>query len=356
MMYLLCYGRSDKAEKTIDSILSRNQGRRIGSTEFFASDISSPGKDTVCLVMVLPLEAACGLLARNLSSDLSGIPVICVSPEGKFAAPLRYGNCVPSEIEAAVKAITGALGGACFTDFGSIADIAKDLSVVAESVPMTISDKDLYDKINAHIRNGGRVSVYSDLPVSFEEPVLDSMVFELHRYSQEMHDDFIARYTELDSSSEGNPSVFITCRKLPEGGAGNVLVLTPKLICIGVELKSKADPQYAADTVKTSLENHLIDPRAVSVVAVSQSARESGAIRAISDMFEVPVVFYEGKELANVRLPLKMTFAPEHESDTATSAAYLASSGGKIVFRRSGGSSGVIFSAAIRKGNISMTD
>ena len=73
-------------------------------------------------------------------------------------------------------------------------------------------------------------------------------------------------------------------------------------------------------------------------------------------MLEVPVVFYEGRELANVRLPLKMTFAPEHESDTATSAAYLASSGGKILFRRSGGASGVIFSAALRKGNISMTD
>ena len=355
-MYLLCYGRSDKAEKTIKSILSGSAGRRIGSTEFFASDISSPDKDTVCLVMVLPLEAACGILSKNLSSDLSGIPVICVSPEGRFVAALRYGGALPSEMEDTVKTIAGALGGPCFTDFGSIADIAKDLSVVTESVPMTISDKDLYDKINSHIRSGGRVSIYSDLPVSFEEPVLDSMVFELHRYSQEMHEDFIQRYTELASSTAGNPAVFITCRKLPETGTGNVLVLTPKLICIGVELKSKADPQYAADTVKTSLENHLIDPRAVAVVAVSRSARESDAVRSIADALEVPVVFYEGKELANVRLPLKMTFAPEHENDTATSAAFLASSGGKIVFRRSGGASGVIFSAAIRKGNISMTD
>ena len=355
-MYLLCYGRSDKAEKTIKSILSGNAGKRIGSTEFFASDISSPDGDQVCLVMVLPLEAACSILSRNLSSDLSGVPVICASPDGKFVAALRYGSALPSDMTAAVSSIARSLGGSCFTDFGSIADIAKDLSVVTESVPVTISDKDLYDKVNAHIKSGGRVSIYSDLPLTFEEPVLDSMVFELHKYSQEMHEDFIQKYTERDSSSEGNPSVFITCRKLPGGGKGKALVLTPKLVCIGIELKSKTDPQYAADTVRSSLENHLIDPRAVSVVAVSQSASQSEAIRAVSDMLEVPVVFYEGRELANVRLPLKMTFAPEHESDTATSAAYLASSGGKILFRRSGGASGVIFSAALRKGNISMTD
>lgn len=355
-MYLLCYGRSDRAQRIVNCILSASQGRRIGSTEFFASDITGPDKETVCLILVLPLEAACGLLTRSLSSELAGMPVICVSPEGRFAAVLRYGNADPAEMNKAVKDIASKLGGTCFTDFGSIADIAKDLTVVTESMPMTISDKDLCDKINSHIRNGGRVSVYSDLPVSFEEPVLDSMVFELHRYSQEMHEDFIRRYTELDSAEQGNPSVFITCRKLPEGGSGKVLVLTPRLVCLGIELKSKADPQYAADTVKTSLENHLIDPKSVSVVAVSQSARDSEAIRAISDMLEVPVVFYEGKELANVRLPLKMTFAPERESDTATSAAFLASSGGKIVFRRSGGSSGVVFSAALRKGNISMTD
>ena len=355
-MYLLCYGRSDKADNTIRNVLSESGGRRIGSTEIFASDLASPGKEPVCLVLVLPLEAACGIISRNLSSELSSVPVICVSPEGKFAAAIRYGSVNPAEVTAAVNTIARSLGSSCFTDFGSIADIAKDLSVVTESMPMNISDKALYDKINSHIRNGVRVSVYSDLPVSFEEPVLDQMVFELHRYTQEMHDDFIQRYTELDSSDEGNPVVFITCRKLPEGGEGRVLVLTPKLVCLGLELKSKADPGYAADTVKTSLENHLIDPRSVSVVAVSQSARDSEAVRAVSEMLEVPVVFYEGRELANVRLPLKMTFAPERESDTATSAAFLASSGGKILFRRSGGASGVIFSAALRKGNISMTD
>ena len=355
-MYLLCYGRSDRAQRIVNCILSASSGRRIGSTEFFASDISGPDKEPVCLVLVLPLEAACGLLTKSLSSGLAGMPVICVSPKGSFAAALRYGKADPAEVTKVAGDIAAKLGGSCFTDFGSIADIAEDLSVVTESMPMTISDKELFDKINTHIINGGRVSVYSDLPVSFEEPVLDSMVFELHRYSQEMHEDFIQRYTELDSSEQVNPAVFITCRKLPAGGNGKALVLTPKLVCIGIELKSKADPQYAADTVRSSLENHLIDPKAVSVVAVSQSARDSEAIRAISDMLEVPVVFYEGKELANVRLPLKMTFAPERESDTATSAAFLASSGGKIIFRRSGGSSGVIFSAALRKGNISMTD
>ena len=75
-MYLLCYGRSDKADNTIRNVLSGSGGRRIGSTEIFASDLASPGKEPVCLVLVLPLEAACGIISRNLSSELSSVPVI----------------------------------------------------------------------------------------------------------------------------------------------------------------------------------------------------------------------------------------------------------------------------------------
>ena len=147
-MYLLCYGRSDKADNTIRNVLSGSGGRRIGSTEIFASDLASPGKEPVCLVLVLPLEAACGIVSRNLSSELSSVPVICVSPEGKFAAAIRYGSVNPAEVTAAVNTIARSLGSSCFTDFGSIADIAfVELRLRIDGTAMTrlqvIDDDDI---------------------------------------------------------------------------------------------------------------------------------------------------------------------------------------------------------------------
>ena len=172
-----------------------------------------------------------------------------------------------------------------------------------------------------------------------------------------MHDDFIKAFIQHETRPTSQPAVFVTCRKLPTAeNGGRVLVLTPRILCLGIELKSKLDPEYAADVVRTSLENHLIEPASVSTIAVSASVRDSDIVRKIADQLGASVTAYSGKQLADVRIPLKMTFAPERENDVATAAAYLASTEGKIVIRRSGGTSGVIFSAALRKGNIVITD
>ncbi len=356
-MYLLCYGRSDNAKRTGKLLMDSIGGRWIYSEDFFASSISCPSSDdTTAFVMLLPLEAACEI-ASSISQPLGNIPVVCVSPEGKFAATVKRGSLSSEQCSVIVKAIADELGNYCFTSFGSNADIAPDIGGMIRSYSMTVSDDVLCDRVKHHIAAGGRVSLYTDMPVVFGEPVLDSMLFELHRYTPETHDSFIQAYKDTASLKSIIPAVFITCRKLPDTyDTSSILVLTPRLLCLGIELKTKLDPQYSAGVVRTSLENHLINPASVSTIAVSSNARDSDIIRCIADDLGASVTAYSARQIADVRLPLKMTFAPDRQSDIATAAAYMASSEGKILIRRSGGNSGVVFSAALRNDKLQITE
>ena len=134
------------------------------------------------------------------------------------------------------------------------------------------------------------------------------------------------------------------------------MVLTPRRISIGLEIKDKIDPEYAVKYVRSALINHMIEPGAVATIAVTQAAHSSQIVRAIADDLGTSVTAYSAKRLSEAVVPLQMTFAPEKMHDICTAAACLASSDGNVLIRRCGGNSGLVFSAALQKGNIMMTE
>ncbi|MCR4688448.1 MAG: cobalamin biosynthesis protein [Saccharofermentans sp.] len=356
-MYLLCYGRSGKARLTGDRLMEKIPGRWISSTDFYSSGIEIPeSKTDGAIVLLLPLEAACGILTSAISGRMSDLPVICCSPEGSFASVLRYGNMRPARANELVKQIASVFGPSCFTSFGSRAGIVTSLTYCIARYSMSVSDTKLANDINDHIISGGRVNIYTDIPLSLAEPVLDSMVYKINAFPSEARSQFMKAFIECESDSSSEPSVFITCSKMPEAENARNLILTPSLVCVGVELKAKVDPQYAVDIVTTSLTNHGIDPKAVSTIAVSQSARDSEVIKYIASSFGASVTAFSTKQISEVKLPLEPSFAPEKISDGATAAAYLAGTSGKILLRRGGGSSGVCFSAVRTNGHLMLTE
>ena len=358
-MYLLCYGRSDKSQKLGSALIERLGGRRIESAEFFTSRAPlAESEKAACIVMILPLEAACGILSDNYSPAISDLPVICVSPDGKFAAVVRRsrGTC-PADTDEVYKAVTGFLGRDCFTSFGDNSDFAPDLTKTAYVYNMTPNDPALLDTVNSYIRAGGRVSVYTDLPLAFAEPVIDSFIFDINRYGSHTKDAFVQAYINEKKEDSDQPALFVTCSHLPEAeGTGRPLVLTPRRVSLGLEIKDKTDPDYAVKYVRNALINHMISPGAVATVAVTQSAHSSQIVRAIADDLGASVTAYSAKRLSEVVVPLQMTFAPEKMHDVCTAAACLASSDGNILIRRAGGNSGLVFTAALQKGNIMMTE
>ena len=356
-MYLLCYGRSEGAVRTGDSLIDKIGGRWIESADFFASRLPIPASERdAVIVMILPLEASIEILNGNFSPTLSGFPVICVSPDGLFAAIIRRGDgSTLADCDEVYQEILDVLGPKCFRSFGSNADIAPDLMTAIDSYGMTPNDPDKLKAYLSMIRSGEKVSIYTDLPIVFAEPAIDSMIFEVNRYSRETKESFIQSYISLSGSS--SKAIFITCAKMPQCEGNPPLVLVPKLVSVGLELTGRLDPEYAAILVLATLENHGIDARSVSTVAVSQSARESDAVQKVAEMFGASVTAFATRVLQEVKLPLKMTFAPVRDkTDFATAGCFLTSESGKILIRRSAEKSGLAISACLKRGNILLTE
>ncbi len=354
-MYLLCYGRSESAKKTGQRLIDGIGGRWIDGDEFLSGGSVLPDMtgDTA-IVMLLPLEAAVRITREMIPESMRRLPVICVSAEGLFAVVIRKGGAKEAVsclgIYDEIKKI---LGDKCFTKFGGSADIGGSLSDVAKRLNMAVSNTELLEKVDERLKKGLPVRIFTDLKVAYGDPVLDPMIYDLRKYPADMKEEFIKQYyrSRLEAQKEDSaPDVFITCAKLEGITDSGVLGLVPRIMSIGMEQRTRTDPEYAAEGIRASLENHMIEPLAVSTVAVPYTTRENETSKKVAEELGAQIVSYESAELNGARPPLKMTFAPEKINDTATAAAYLASGGGDIVIRRSSAVSGMVFSLAVKKG------
>ena len=356
-MYLLCYGRSGNAKKTGQRLIDSIGGRWIDGDDFLSGGTVVPEEtgDTA-IVMLLPLEAAVRIAQEMIPESMRKLPVICVSAEGLFACVIRKGGTEEAPSSFGIfDAIKKVLGDKCFTKFGGGEDVGGNLTEVAARYGMAVSNKELLAKVDERLRKGLPVRIFTDLKAAYGDPVLDPMIYELKKYPADMREDFIKQYyqSRLDAQKEGAaPDVFITCSRLEGITDSGVLGLTPKIMSIGMEQRTRIDPEYAAEGLRESLEHHMIEPLSVGTVAVPYTTRENEAVKRVAEEFGAQIVSFENSELSAAKPPLKMTFAPEKINDTATAACYLASGGGDIVIRRSTAVSGLVFSLAVKKGSV----
>ena len=356
-MYLLCYGRSGNAKKTGQRLIDGIGGRWIDGDDFLsgAAVVPETTGDTA-IVMLLPLEAAVRITQEMIPESMRKLPVICVSAEGLFAAVIRKGGTNEAAACFGIfDAIKKTLGDKCFTSFGGGADVGGNLSDVAARYSMTVSSKELLETVDKRLAKGLPVRIFTDLRAGYGDPVLDPMIYDLRKYPSDMRDEFIKQYyrSRLEAQKEGSaPDVFITCSRLEGIEDSGVLGLTPKIMSVGMEQRTRTDPEYAAEGIRASLQNHMIEPLSVSTIAVPYTTRDNDTVKKVAEEFGAKIVSYENSELAGAKPPLKMTFAPEKINDTATAACYLASSGGDIIIRRSTSVSGLVFSVAVNKGAI----
>ena len=216
---------------------------------------------------------------------------------------------------------------------------------------MTVSNKDIFDKFNEWINEGGKINVYTDLPIVFADPVIDPMSYSLHSYPYDMRDDFIKQYK---AAKEGRlePSVFITCTYLGGEDDKDNLILVPKILSLGIEIKTKTDPGYCRPAIRKSLINRLLKPQAVAKVSCAYSARESEIVKGIAEELGAEVESFDSEKIAKTKVPMEMTFSPEKKNDSATALALLASQTGTILIRRSSSAQGLVFSVAVSRSSI----
>ena len=352
-MYVICYGKSPKALTTGSKLIKDIGGRYVTGTELITgSFVIAEGETSPAIVMILPLEAAVKAMEETVTDKTRELPVIAVSPEERYAAVLRRGtNSYEKGTDEVYQAVLKSMGPFCFSGFEGKSEITSDLSNLISRYDMAVSDKAILDKVNNTINNGGKIDVYTDLPIVFADPVIDPMTYSLHSYPYDLRDDFIRQYKAAKSGKTG-PSVFITCTYLGDEADDTNLILVPRLLSLGIEIKVKTDPGYCRPAIRQSLINHLLNPQAVSKVASTYSARDSEIIKGIAEELGAEVISYEAEALSKASVPMSMTFNPEKINDTATPLAFLASSEGSIVIRRATSAKGLVFSVAMNRDNI----
>ncbi len=352
-MYIICYGKSPKALATGQKLIEEIGGRFVSAAELITgSFVLAQGETECALVIILPLEAAIKSMEKTVTGNTSDLPVIAVSPEGRYAAVIRKGSRQFEKGTGKVySAVADALGPFCFSGFESNAETTGDLTGLVSGYSMSVSDADIFERVNSKIRNGGRVEVYTDLPVMFADSVIDPMTYSLHSYPYDMRDDFVRQYrTAKEGKTE--PSVFITCTYLGDEADDRNLILVPKILSLGVEIKTKADPDYVRTSIRRSLIKHLLNPGAVANVASTYSAKESAIIKGIAEELGAEVVSFDSGKRSKAKVPMEMTFAPDKRTDTSSALAFLASSEGSLLIRRSASVQGLVFSAAVSRENI----
>ena len=352
-MYVICYGKSPKALATGGKLIEEIGGRYVTGTELITgSFVIAESEKNCAIVMILPLEAAIKAMEETVTDKTRELPVIAVSPEGRYAAVIRRGSGIYEEgTEEVYKAVTEALGPFCFSGFEGRAEITSDLTNFISKYNMTPNSAELLKLVNSKIASGEKVNVYTDLPVVFADPVIDPMTYSLHTYPYDLRDEFIKQYKAAKKGKNG-PSVFITCTYLGDEPDENNLILVPKILSMGIEIKVKTDPEYCRPAIRKSLINHLLNPVAVGVIACSYSARDSEIIKGIADELGAQVVSYDADKISKAKTPMSMTFNPEKKNDTATALSFLASSEGTIVIRRTTSAKGLVYSVAAGRDNI----
>lgn len=352
-MYVICYGKSPKALATGSRLIREIGGRYVTGTEIITgSFVIAEGEKNCAIVMCLPLEAAVKAMEETVTDKTRDLPVIAVSPEGRYAAVLRRGsNAFEDGTDEVYGAVLKVMGSSCFSGFEGKTGITGDLNKLITKYKMSVNNTEVLEKINGMINSGEKVNVYTDLPIVFADPVIDPMTYSLHTYPYDLRDDFIKQY-KAAKKGKTEPSVFITCTYLGDEKDDTNLILVPKILSLGIEIKVKTDPAYCRPAIRKSLMNHLLNPEAIGNVAASYSARDSEMVKGIAEELGAEVVAYTSESVANAKAPMSVPFNPEKKSDTATALSFLASSEGSIVIRRTASAKGLVFSVAMNKDNI----
>jgi cobalamin biosynthesis protein CbiG len=352
-MYVIGYGKSPRALETGKKLIGAIGGRYVTGTELMTgSFVIAEGETDCAVLMILPLEAAVKSMEETITDKTRDLPVIAVSPEGRYAAIIRRGNKpYAAGAEAVYAAVVRTLGTSCFSSFEGKGGITSDLTNLVSRYGMAVNDKDVLQKINSKISSGEKVNVYTDLPIVFADPVIDPMAYSLHSYPYDMREDVFKQYK---AAKEGRtePSVFITCTYLGDEEDKNNLILVPKILSLGIEIKTKTDPGYCRPAIRKSLINHLLNPKAVATVASAYSARDSEIVKGLAEELGSEVVSYDSEKIAKTKVPMEMTFSPEKRTDTATALALLACSEGALLIRRATSAQGLVFSVAVSRSNI----
>jgi cobalt-precorrin 5A hydrolase len=147
------------------------------------------------------------------------------------------------------------------------------------------------------------------------------------------HSNFVAA---LESGAAG--CVFVTNRHLPpQTQAGNLLVLRPKSLVLGIGCNRCTTAEEISEVVNAQLKQLFLSLRSVAVIGTAAAKREEAGLLAFAEENGIPLRFFESNELNAVTVPSPPS---AHALDAigaigvAEPAALLAAGGGRLLLKK----------------------
>jgi cobalt-precorrin 5A hydrolase len=156
-----------------------------------------------------------------------------------------------------------------------------------------------------------------------------------------LHTNFV---TALQSGAAG--FVFVTNRQLPpQAQAGNLLVLRPKNLVLGIGCNKGTRAEEIAEVVGAQLKRLFLSLKSVAVIGTAAAKREEAGLLAFAGEYGIPLRCFESAELNAVAVPSPPS---AHALDAigargvAEPAALLAAGSGRLLLKK------------VRSGNVTL--
>lgn len=340
-MYLYIYARSERSRMIANKLLSSSEGELISDFELFGHDfIRADG----AFLFILPLEASVKLYMERISTLDLRIPIIDIHPSGESAAVIRTGGYSTYEILGKVCSILGARP---MSEEKDKEDYTPDLRSLISRYNMFVDNETLFDEMLTRMRNGGVIKLYSDIPIRFAEPILDTISITPIFFKFDKQKEITRAYEEA-LRREDEDSVFVSFRELPSNESNSRVVrLIPRCVCLGLEINPRTDSSYANEVLEKALSRYSIDKRAVSTLAISRLAQENEVALSLSQELEVPILSFDSKAIKASKIVINQGFYSDSSSDMCSSVSLLASGNGEILMRRAGEKNAITITASL---------
>ncbi|HXV19387.1 MAG TPA: cobalamin biosynthesis protein, partial [Desulfuromonadales bacterium] len=132
--------------------------------------------------------------------------------------------------------------------------------------------------------------------------------------------------------------VFVTNRHLPpQAQAGNLLVLRPKNLVLGIGCNSGTGAEEIAEVVGAQLKHLFLSLGSVAAIGTAAVKREEAGLLAFGEKHGIPLHFFESEELNAVPVPSPPSahaLAAIGAAGVAEPAALLAAGSGRLLLKK----------------------
>jgi len=274
-------------------------------------------------VFVMATGIVVRVIAQHLEAKDRDPAVVVVDEAGKFAISFLSGHLGGANELA--RDVAGLLGGQAVITTATDVNELPCFDLLAKGEGWVIDDLNRVKCLNALLLAGDEIAVV--------DPSGRISTCFAGRGRLSFHANFVAA---LESGAAG--FVFVTNRRLPpQTQAGNLLVLRPKNLVLGIGCNRGTTAEEIAEVVNAQLKQLFLSLRSVAVIGTAVAKKQEAGLLAFAERHGIPLRLFESAELNAVTVPSPPSAHAQGAigaNGVAEPAALLAAGSGRLLLKK----------------------